>query len=231
MASNLAFDDGHPYLEVGADDGFLFQRGARVGVSDTPAPPAIEVTLERSIDGVVWEPVAETDDIAALIDWESWSYGDIRYRATALTAEGAASVSILVVEARSGALWLSGGVGYGMTARLPFNPTAAISAGRARALKQYAGRQLPVGIVGEALSRAVAVAGMTADAAIAEHYTADVERLTMIAQLPEAVFMFRDPDGRRIYGAIDSMEMGRIRPVGTNGLWSYDFTLTETELR
>ena len=227
-ASNIGFDNGHPYIEDGAEEGFLYD-GPNVLVSDVEPPATTSVTLERSIDGETWEPVAETDDIAALTDWESWSYGDIHYRATAFTSEGATATTEIIVEARSLHLWLSGGVGFGTTARLPFSPGVQVTAGRVRALKQYAGRSLPVAYTGEALSRVVAVSGMTEQRS---EESAEVDHLVEVAQLPEDVFMFRDPDGRRIYGQIGDISLPRQMAVvdggGFNAWWGYSFTLTET---
>lgn len=232
MASNLGFDDGHPYIESGANEGVFFNDLERVSVSESAPPATVAVTVERSLDGLTWEAVAETADIAALMDWESWSYGDIQYRVTALSSEGAAAVSIVVVEARSAALWLSGGSGFGETARLPYDPAVSITAGRERALKRYAGRSLPVAYSGEALSRTVAVSGRVTDR---DDDTAEVEAMVNIAQLEHDRFMFRDPDGRRVYGSIGDIQLPRqsssIHPTGWEGVWGYSFTLTETESR
>lgn len=232
MTSNLGFDDGHPYLEVGADEGVFFNELDRVSVSDVDPPATVHVTVERSIDGVTWEPVVETDDIASTIDWEAWSYGDIKYRVTAFSAEGAASVQVGTVEARSGALWLSGGVGYGVTARLPYSPVVQLSGGRQRAMKQYAGRSLPVAYAGEAVARVLDISGMVMDRS---DETATVAELEQMAQLPEDMFMFRDPDGRRVYGTIGQIELQRDvatqDDAGHNAHWGYRFTFTETEPR
>lgn len=206
--------------------------GANVMVAEVEPPPTVAVVLERSIDGEEWEPVAQTDDTAVLIDWESWSYGDIQYRATAFSAEGAATTTTIVVEARSEHVWLSGGAGFGVTARLPFDPSVQITAGRARALKQYAGRSLPVAYTGEALSRVVAVSGVTLQRSVE---SAPVDDLVRIAQLEGDTFMFRDPDGRRVYGQIGQVDLPRqvgvVDEDGFNAFWGYSFTLTETEPR
>lgn len=229
--ANIGFDDGHPFMEEGSDEGVLFD-GPTLLTSDSDTPATVSVLLERSIDGEVWEPVAATDDVASLIDWESWSYGDIQYRATAFSAEGAASVTILVVEARSGHVWLSGGVGFSATARLPFSPSVQLKTARARTLKQYAGRSLPVSYTGEALSRVVSVSGMSMQRS---DETATVDELADLAQVEQDTFMFRDPDGRRIYGAIGDMDLPRrsasVDNEGFNAFWGYSFTLTETETK
>lgn len=229
MASNLGFDDGHPYLEEGKDEGVFFNEHLRVSVSDTTPPAAVNVTVERSIDGTSWEPVVETDDIASLIDWESWSYGDIQYRVTAFSAEGAAAVTVGIVPARSDALWLSGGVGLGVTGRLPHNPDVKVTAGRQRTMKRYAGRSLPVAYAGEAIARVFGISGTVVHES---NESATVEQLERIAQLEQDRFMFRDPDGRRVYGTIEQVEMPRrIAHTDANADWGYSFTFTETEQR
>lgn len=232
MASNLGFDNGHPYLEIGADEGMFFQSDGRVLVTDVEPPPTVRVTLERSLDGSTWEPVVETSDITSAIDWEAWSYGDIQYRVTAFTAEGAASVQVTTVQTRSGALWLSGGIGYGITARLFDDPDVSMTAGRQRTTKQYAGRSKPVAYAGEAVSRVISVAGMVMDRS---DETATVEQLRVMAQLEPDMFMFRDPDGRRVYGTISGIELARVEGFvdesGFNADWEYRFTFTETEPR
>ncbi|WP_136051205.1 fibronectin type III domain-containing protein [Microbacterium sp. K36] len=202
--------------------------------SSTVAFPAtVGVRLDRSIDdGETWELVADLTNTATLIDWESLSYGDTLYRATASTSEGATSEVVVIAPSRSDALWLSGGPGFGVAGRLPFDPVVKVSAGRERALKQYAGRRLPVALSGEALSRTISVSGRTTDR---DDETADVEQLTRIAQLEDTTFLFRDPDGRRVYGSIGEIQMSResstFHPDGWEGLWGYSFTMTETESR
>lgn len=61
--------------------------------------------------------------------------------------------------------------------------------------------------------------------------SAEVEHLAQVAQLPDDVFLFRDPDGRRIYGAIGDITLPRETAVsdefGFNAYWGYSFTLTE----
>lgn len=233
VPTNIGFDDGHPYVEDGADDGELSIVNDRVSVTRVAAR-AVAFTLERSVDaGGTWEPVlAETisGNGANLVDWESLSYGDTLYRAVAFTVEGATAEATFTVEARSEALWLSGGSAFGVTGRLPFDPSVQVKAGRERTLKQYAGRSLPVAYTGEALSRVVSVSG---SAMQRSDETATVDHLTLIAQLEDDTFLFRDPDGRRIYGVIGEMNLPRqvatVDEDGFNAYWGYSFQLTETE--
>jgi len=228
MVSNLGFDNGHPYIEEGADEG-VFINGPRISTSDQPLPSTVSVEIERSIDGETWEPVIDLTDETATVDWESLSYGDTVYRATGYTADGATAETIITVEARSIAVWLSTGNGFSLAGRLPFDPDVQVTVSRDRTLKQYAGRSLPVALTGEGVSRTVQASGRTALHPVGEQQTADVDRLTDIAQSESDVFLYRDPDGRRVYGAIGDMQLPRQAALpGRNALWGYSFTLTET---
>lgn len=198
--------------------------------------PATQVTLERSVTDGVWEPIAvfPAEQLPVnLTDWESLSYGTTLYRAIAFTAEQASAVTVIPVRAESDALWLSGGPSFGQCVRLPFNPEVTVEAGRARTLKRYAGRELPVAYSGDAVSRTIQVAGMTADAPLGGVVTAAVSDLDRISTLRDPVHLFRDPDGRRVYGVISAIQMpretvtdGTLRPW--NGVWGYSFSLTDT---
>lgn len=233
MVTNIGFVGGHPVIREGADDGELALVGGRIRVSNTVAR-AIAFTLERSVDGgVTWEQVlAETisGTGANLVDYESLSYGDTLYRAVAFTIEGATAETEITVPARSSALWLSGGPAYSDTGRLPLNPDVRHSGGRERAMKNYAGRSKPVAYVGESTSRAIAVAGRVTDETWVEE-TANIDDLIRIAQLPHRLFLFRDPDGRRMYGIVGDVDIDRLLAIkttgGWNGMWAYSFTFTE----
>lgn len=202
--------------------------------SDDAAPTTVRMMLERSIDGGnAWELMQNTTEPALiLMDWESLSHGTTRYRVTAFTLEGATSETVVSVLAASKAIWLSAGRGFEVTGRLPFDPKVAINAGRARALKRYAGRSLPVAYAGEALTRTVQVSGTATDHALSGEQSADVASLTRIAQASSPVFLYRDPDGRRIAGVIGEIQMPRdtaaAHESGWNGLWGYSFTLEES---
>ena len=231
MVTNIAFVDGHPVIRAGADEGELALVGGRIRVSSTAAR-AVAFTIERSIDGgTTWEQVLAESIVgngANLIDYESLSNGTTQYRAVAFTVEGATAETIITVDADSDALWLSGGPAYGVTCRLPFDPQKKITTSRARALKWYAGRTKPVAIAGDRTTTTVAISGNTNDL---DGDTASADRLTELAQLPDPLFLFRDPDGRRIYGSIDSIDLSWDRSdpheAGYNSWWGYSCTLTE----
>lgn len=238
MVTNIGFDNGAPYVEEGADEGRVVQVGGRLAVE--PIPTATTVfTLERSIDGQTWESVlgdTPSPDGVTLIDWESLSYGDTLYRAVAETVEGATAETVITVQARSGALWLSGGVGYGETCRLVSNVEQQITGGRRRTLKEFAGRSKPVAYTGEALQRKVAVSGTVTDRTTLEP-SATPDDLMELTQNDADLFMVRDVDGRRIYGSVPGVDLTRkgttshvdeLRPWG--GIWGFRFELTEAEV-
>ncbi|PRB02758.1 hypothetical protein CQ047_17800 [Microbacterium sp. MYb72] len=197
---------------------------------DPALDPTVRIVVERAIAGI-WEVVVDLTAGATLIDWESLSYGDTQYRATAYTVENATAATTITVQSRSDSLWLSTGVRFGITGRLPLNPEVTHTVARERALKHYAGRKLPVGVTGEALHRSIDVAGNVWDAG----ETATVQRLREIVQSDAEQFLFRDPDGRRIYGVVDQISIPRIMAADSgatwNGYWGYRFTFTETEAR
>lgn len=231
MVSNITIIDGHPYISEGADDAELsIGEDGRLRVVNARA---VAFTIDRSVDdGDTWESVLDdalSGDGANLPDYESLSYGDTLYRAVAFTAEGATAETIITVHADSTAIWLSGGHAFGVTGRLPWDPQVQVTAGRERALKQYAGRALPVALTGEALSRKVEVSGRTFDGPVDGEDTANVEHLTEIAQTETDLFLFRDPDGRRIYGQIGDIQLPRQGVAGSTGMWGYSFTLVEAD--
>jgi hypothetical protein len=163
-------------------------------------------------------------------DGESLSYGTTLYRVTAIAASGAASTLIYPVVADSGAVWLSGGIGFSRTARLPLNPTVRLRASRVRSLELYEGRTKGVAYAGEQTALSVEVSGSLIDR---DFTTAEVDALIDLVQDEEPVHMFRDPDGRRIYGVLGDVNVPRKQAVsradGAAGLWEFSFSLQESD--
>lgn len=197
-------------------------------VTATMVPETVSATIERSIDGGrTWEPVlVETPitglDLVNFSDWESLSNGETMYRVTAITAAGAVSVTPITGTADSGAVWLSGGVGYSDTARLLHSPKISITAKRERSLHYYKGRTLPVAYAGEGAGRSVNVAGMIPEDS---PDVAQVNHLADLIMSAEPLFVFRDPDGRRIYGSPSGVTL----PRRQHQLWDYEFSLEEAD--
>ncbi|WDH77940.1 hypothetical protein PTQ19_07195 [Microbacterium esteraromaticum] len=239
MPTNIGFDEhDRPYVETGADEGRIVEVGDRLAVEPIPTSPT-HFTLERSIDGQTWESVlgdTPSPDGVTLIDWESLSYGDTLYRAIATTVEGATAVTEITVEARSIAIWLSGGVGFGETCRLPMNPDISRAPGRGRALKHYAGSEEPTAYSSERLTRVWQVGGRVTDRTFIEE-CATPDELVELIENPEALFLLRTPDGHRRYGAPKDPQLhrqhagtydpGEFRPW--NAFWGFSFQFTEAK--
>ena len=149
---------------------------------------------------------------------------------TAIAASGAAATLIYPVNADSGAVWLSGGIGFSRTARLPLNPAVRLRASRVRSVEHYEGRTRGVGYAGEQTSLTVEVGGALIDREIT---TAEVDGLIDLVQDDEPLHMIRDPDGRRIVGVISDVNIPRKQAVsrsdGAAGLWEFSFSLEETD--
>lgn len=192
-------------------------------------PETVAVSVERSIDGGdSWETILEpSEPLQTLIDTQSLSNGTTLYRVMSFTVADAATTQIIPLETVSEALWLSAGDNFQYTARLPFNPSVTIEGGRERSLRRYSGREKPVAYAGEHVSRSVKVSGMILDN---EVENADVDALLTLFQDPNALFMFRDPDGRRIYGVVSDVSLPRQGASSSGGIWGYSFSLDEAEL-
>ena len=196
-------------------------------VTATMVPAAVSARIDRSVDGVTWEPVMldtvfDGIDPIHVTDWESRSCGETLYRVTATTEIGAEAETVLTAVSDSGAVWLSGGVGFTTTARLLHSPKVSIGAKRERTTHYYKGRTLPVVYAGESAGRTVNVSGMIPE---------DAPDVAMVDQLgdlvidAEPVHMFRDPDGRRIYGSLSGVTL----PRRQYQLWDYEFSLEEAD--
>ena len=224
---------------VELSEGYWDQAGLFDGNYDGPwvaGDPAatVRVTIERSTDGTTWEPVPGGDltGPATLYDFESPSHGVLEYRVTAYTAENATATTITTVTADSMAFWLSGGVGFAQTCRLPLNPDVSYTTGRERVEKWWAGRERPETITGEGVRETVSVSGTTWDLIDGQGAaTASPSELRSLARSAERLHLFRTPDGNRVYGQLSSITMPRKLSMkldgGWNGYWGYSFDITE----
>lgn len=199
------------------------------GQADDDTPATVQLEVERSIDGgVSWELLLFSAELEVTFpDWTSLSNGTNLYRVTGFTADGASAETITTVDANSDAVWLSGGVGYATTARLPLNPVVELEPGRERASVRYAGSELPVAYSGDGISRVYRVNGWVAKSGVVTAtVTADVEALERLALTRSPIHLLRDPDGRRVYGVIGSIPMPRLNG---RGYWGYQFQIEETQ--
>lgn len=210
-----------PQAQFGWDD----DHGAAsitVMAGEGDAPETISMTLERSIDGEDWELVAENmDPEGTVADYEALSHGETLYRVTAFAATGASAEYVESLVTESWAVWLSGGVGFVQTARLPYDPEVGVEAGRERTAHRFEGRSLPVAYASAAVNRAVNFAGTVLDG---DESNTTRDDLREIAQAAAPVSLYRDPTGARLYGILSNVSMDR----EFDGVWKVGFTVEET---
>lgn len=194
--------------------------------TSTAVPTAAAETfmIERSVDGgVSWEFVADgLTDGSALTDWECLSNGETRYRATAYAATGASSTAEQSIFAESHAVWLSGGESFELAARLPYDPTVGIDAGRERGSHRFAGRAKPISWASEYTTRTITAAGNILER---DNETASPQWLAEIGQATAPTHMYRDPTGERMYGLCSRVKLDRT----FDKVWSFSFQVEETE--
>ncbi|MGW9021258.1 hypothetical protein ACWGOE_07240 [Leucobacter chromiiresistens] len=214
-------DTGAVTLSVGAGD--PQPGGAPVAETGT-------IDLLRSVDnGQVWEPVLiDSPDVNLIVDdAEALSNGQTMYRAIAYASgTGASAFADISVLADSPAPWLSGGEQFGIAARLPYSPEVNIESGRERSVQRYEGRARGVAYAGEQLSRVVKASGSVIGF---DDENASVELLEEVARAPEPLHLYRDPDGRRIYGVLSTITLPRQAGAAGGDVWGWSFQLEETD--
>lgn len=235
LMEGLQFTPGRPLrMYVSLDDGGLLRLNKATVVGGTDVTRAFDgnsqdeiateyMTVERSIDGVTWEAVA--DNLVgenAIQDGEGLSNGSTWYRVTAFSSLPSAATTIVEVVSDSGALWLSGDEQFATTARLPYNPEVQISSSRDRVSKRYSGREKPVIYSGESLYRTVQFGGSIL---MDDTDVAGLGTLERIAQSDFPVHLYRDPDGRRVFGMLGPISTSR----EAFSYWSYSASLEESE--
>lgn len=187
----------------------------------------VAVDVLRSVDGGrTWEEIIEQAAAGLLAtDWESLSNGKTTYRAIAYAETGASAHTDYLVLADSPSLWLSGGAGFATAARLPYDPSIKVDAGRARSVQRYEGRALGVPYAGEQLTRTVDASGTLLEG---DDVNATIAVMEELAQSVEPVHLYRDPDGRRIYGAIGTISLPREIGTPEGAIWQWQLQLEET---
>ncbi len=213
-----------------------WKRGSWNGTpnASTSTATTINVIVEstdvlRSVDGgITWETfVKGANPDSNFVDWESLSNGDTMYRAIAYAEiTGASSFADITVQALSQAIWLSGGEQFGLTGRLPFSPSVKVEAGRERSVQRYEGRSRGVAYAGEQLTRTVDASGTLIED---DDANATLAVLEALAQSEEPLHMYRDPDGRRIYGVLSSIALPRNGGNAAAIMWGWSFQLEETD--
>lgn len=184
-------------------------------------PHAVTSDIERSVDGgMSWGPFVQGAPLPVFVtDTEALSNGVTMYRVTTYSEDDASSVVIHEVTSDSPSVWLSGGEGFTRTVRLPYDPAVSLTRGRERAVRRYAGRPKPVVHAGEAVTRTVDYGGTL----LLDEQSPD-ELADLVAD-EAPVHLYRDPDGRHVYGAISDVQLTR----ESHAHWGFGFQLTETE--
>ncbi|MBC9953231.1 fibronectin type III domain-containing protein [Leucobacter sp. cx-42] len=214
-----------PSVMLGWDD----ERGTgsiavEPGESEDVVEPTVSMQVERSFDGETWELVVEgLEPVAQVTDAECRSFGETMYRVTAYTQFGASADVTEVLMAESWAVWLGGGEGYMVTARLPYDPEVSVSVARARTKHRFEGRPLAVAYSSPYVDRSVTHSGRLLDD---DQDVVTRRALQDLALVAEPVHLYRDPTGERMYGVLAG-ELVVDREF--DGIWTYSFAVEETE--
>lgn len=177
------------------------------------------LVLHRSVDGgTTWETLNESlsPDTASFTDYEALSNGDTRYRLEAWSNLPSVNVNEIEVNANSPAVWLQP-IGAGMTPiRLPYDPQLSIDPGRERGAWTFGASK--VAYEAEPTDLTIDYAGKALGDDSATH-----QQVQAVAQADAAVFCHRDPHGRRVYGWLTNIPMGRLAKT------YYDFSYSLSE--
>lgn len=184
------------------------------------AQAAVRADVERSVNGgITWVPFIEGAELPILeTDTESLSNGVTLYRVTTYSADDASSVVVHEVVSDSPAAWLSAGDGFTHAVRMPYDPEVGLVGGAERVTRRYAGRSKPVVHTGEARTRELSYSGTL----LYEEYTPE-DMLDLFYE--PGVMLYRDRDGRHIYGAVGDVQQSRVSPQH----WSFSFGISESE--
>lgn len=197
----------------------------------TTEPETVSNDLYRSLDdGQTWELFAQgIPNNGVVSDFESPSVGSIYYKAVAYSALPSAAEStpfeLVIARTLNSAGYLSAGPGFTVVGKALYDLKVATSGGRIRTQRWFAGRSSPVEFSGIALSRKLDISFSTLpaedgpDASLAEEW----EQLSDL----EGPHLWRDPEGRRVYGSISDIALS---PLGGD-TYAVSFSLTRTGRR
>lgn len=171
---------------------------------------------------VIIEEVERSDGTPIEIyDYEATSNGETVYSVFAVSGEGLEVGKDFTVIADSLSAWLSAGQGTHRSVRLSFNPEVTDEAGRQRSTVIFAGRSLPVAYSSPHITRVLNLSGAII---VDDELNDNPQKVRQVFQDPAPVFLWRDPDGRRVSGVVSNVSLKR----DTKDLYSWSFTLTET---
>ena len=196
-------------------------------------PDAVEVILERSIDGGDWVTLTDSTDVNfTFSDFGCTLTGTNSYRVTAVSALPSQSTTTISYASPelSGASYVILGTGSGLADVLRFSRAsqADLSAGREVTLNQYAGRAYPVATHGAAVARTIAVSAILS-------YPGDADSLEAQRDTVETVFvgtadlstvpptLYRDSFGRRFYCSLSAVQ------VPSEFMPAASFTVTQVD--
>lgn len=233
MATNIAIDQAtlRPYVAAGADDATLVEGpGGRASIMlGSVGVPADHNTVERSVDqGSTWEPVADTVPLGGSVaDPECLSAGPTLYRVSAVSATPSVASATTEFDPRDYAMWLNGGANFSTSAQLMYTPGRTVSTGVAdQELVYFSGRTLPVALEGDATTLIINASARVLPARVdPEGGDTITVGATLKALSHGGRVLYRDPLGRRVYGALSGVQVKE----EVDGTGEVAFTLTETE--
>lgn len=153
-----------------------------------------------------WELVGEYPPNVTIIDKQGLSRGKTAYRVEAISGIPSISASAIVLTADSPWVWIGAGNNFELTLGIPWNFALSLTAGLVEdELFWFDGRDKPVSVTGTARSQTLSVSG-TLDPTGQEGST--WEQLQEFFMTP-GLKIYRDRDGRRVYGSIKSGSQAR----------------------
>jgi hypothetical protein len=164
----------------------------------------VTVTLTRSIDGGPPEAILDrfpwTGDPITILDTTPSIHGTNTYEVTTYTAEDAASQPSEATVTTNEERWafLNAGPGFADVVAFYGNLTLASSPARTTALVTAAGRSRPIALYGE-----VSTLDVSGTATILDDEGSTVQELEAFI-LTAGRVCYRDPSGRRMFGALDA---------------------------
>lgn len=191
-----------------------------ISIPEIPAD-AVHVMVERALSEDQWQSIITSNDAISFSDYRALSNGVNVYRVTSVASTGAMTSEMHEVIADSDAIWLNGGVGYSLSARLPFNPGVALQPRRDHGSHMFDGREKPVAWVGKHRATGIPFQGSIL---LDDPNMASINDLETLLLNSEPVFQYRDPVVGRRYGIVS----GDIARKSFNH-WTFSLKLDETE--
>lgn len=159
---------------------------------------AVATEVWRSIGGDVWILISSITGLSSsVIDYIPDLVQTNSYKVVAVSALPSRIESAIVPITPPAVVGMvvNAGPSFAVATRLPYNPEAANSAGRAKVLQQFAGRTDPVEFVGDHRSTVIDIQAVLSDQLVD---VATIDDITFIADLP-APACYRDPSGARTF--------------------------------